>query len=125
MPRRTAIAATSVLATALSFAGDSQVDQLTPLFERARLYGEARGILGGPAAERMRAMGMTQPVEIFVQRLNRLSDPGCARIRTTFTQTGVTPPGETSPRDRVNWFEINWCEGGRLPRLDQGQGGGG
>jgi hypothetical protein len=33
---------------------------------------------------------MTQPVEVTVQRLYRLKDPGCARLRVAFDQVGVT-----------------------------------
>lgn len=90
-------------------------DDITTLFERARVEGEAYGILGGEAAERMRAMGMPQPVEITVKRLHRLADEECARVRAQFLQRGVVPPGETTPRDRSNWMEINWCPGGRPP----------
>lgn len=92
-----------------------EVEDVSTLLERARIEGQASGILGGAAAERMRALGMPQPVEITARRLYRLADEECARVRAQFLQRGVVPPGETTPRDRSNWMEINWCPGGRPP----------
>ncbi|MCS7001634.1 MAG: hypothetical protein NZ518_02180 [Dehalococcoidia bacterium] len=103
------------LAMAIAQAHAATVADVSTLLERARVEGRAYGVLGGEAAERMRAMGIDKPVEVTVTRLYHLKDPECARLRAAFDQRGVVLPGETTPKDRHNAFEINWCPGGRPP----------
>jgi hypothetical protein len=83
--------------------------------ETARIEGQASGKLGGAVAARLRGMGIKQPVEVSVNRLYRLKEPGCARLRVSFDQRNVTLPGETVPKDRHAEFAMNRCEGGRPP----------
>lgn len=93
---------------------------LDGLMETARIEGQASGILGGAVATQLREMGIKQPVEVTVNRLYRLREPGCARLRVSFDQRNVTLPGETEPKDRHAEFAMNRCEGGRPPASEAG-----
>lgn len=88
--------------------------ELVPLMETARVEGRASGTLG--------VVGIDKTVEVTVQRQYRLRDSGCARLRVSLDQRGVTLPGETKPRDRHTEFAMNWCEGGRPPASSDGAG---
>ncbi len=90
------------------------------LMETARIEGQASDTLGGAVAARLRGMGINQPVEVTVNRLYRLREPGCVRLRVSFDQRNVTLPGETVPKDRHAEFAINRCEGGRPPASEAG-----
>ena len=94
--------------------------ELDSLMETARIEGHASGTLGGVVATRLRGMGINQPVEVTVNRLYRLREPGCARLRVSFDQRNVTPPGETLPKDRHAEFAMNRCPGGRAPASKAG-----
>ena len=94
--------------------------ELAPLMERARIEGLASTVLAGEVAARMREQGIDQPVQVSVHRLHRLKDPGCARLKVSFDQRQVTPPHESTPRDRHAEFALNWCEGGRPPASSDG-----
>ena len=89
--------------------------ELDSLMETARIEGHASGTLGGAVAARLRGMGINHPVEVTVNRLYRLREPGCARLRVTFDQRNVALPGETVPKDRHAEFAMNRCPGGRAP----------
>lgn len=93
---------------------------LDSLMETARIEGQASGTLGGAVAARLHGMGIKQPVEVTVNRLYRLREPGCARLRVSFDQRNVTLPGETAPKDRHAEFAMNRCEGGRAPASEMG-----
>jgi len=94
--------------------------ELAPLMERARIEGQASTVLAGEVAARMREQGIEQPVRVSVHRLQRLKDPGCARLKVSFDQRQVIPPHESTPRDRHAEFALNWCEGGRPPSSSDG-----
>ena len=94
--------------------------ELDGLMETARIEGHASGTLGGVVATRLRGMGINQPVEVTVNRLYRLREPGCARLSVTFDQRNVTLPGETVPKDRHAEFAMNRCPGGRAPASEAG-----
>ena len=94
--------------------------ELAPLLERARIEGQASMVLAGEVAARLRERGIEQPVQVSVHRLQRLKDPGCARLKVIFDQRQVTPPHETTPGDRHVEFTLNWCEGGRPPASSDG-----
>ena len=93
---------------------------LDGLMETARIEGQASGTLGGEVAARMRGRGVKQPVEVTVNRLYLLREPGCARLRVSFDQRNVILPGETEPKDRHAEFAMNRCEGGRPPASESG-----
>ena len=93
---------------------------LDSLMETARIEGQASGTLGGAVATRLRGMGIKQPVEVTVNRLFRLREPGCARLRVSFDQRTVTLPGETVPKNRHAEFAMNRCAGGRPPASEAG-----
>ena len=94
--------------------------ELDGLMETARIEGHASGTLGGAVAGRLRGMGINQPVEVTVNRLHRLREPGCARLKVSFDQRNVTLPGETVPKDRHAEFAMNRCAGGRAPASKAG-----
>ena len=94
--------------------------ELDGLMETARIEGHASGTLGGAVAGRLRGMGINQPVEVTVNRLYRLRESGCVRLRVTFDQRNVTLPGETLPKDRHAEFAMNRCAGGRSPASEAG-----
>jgi hypothetical protein len=94
--------------------------ELDSLMETARIEGHASGTLGGAVAARLREMGINQPVEVTVNRLYQLREPGCARLRVTFDQRNVTLPGETVPKDRHAEFAMNLCPGRRAPASEAG-----
>ncbi len=98
----------------------STTSELDGLMETARIEGHASGTLGGAVAARLRGMGINQPVEVAVNRLYRLKEPGCARLSVTFDQRNVTLPGETVPKDRHAEFAMNRCPGGRPPTSKAG-----
>ncbi len=89
--------------------------ELDSLMETARIEGQASGTLGGAVAARLRGMGINQPVEVTVNRLYRLREPGCARLSVSFDQRNVTLTGKTAPKDRHAEFAMNRCGGGRAP----------
>lgn len=93
---------------------------LESLMETARIEGHASGMLGGAVAKRLRGMGINQPVEVTVNRLYRLREPGCVRLSVTFDQRNVTLPGTTVPKDRHAEFSMNRCAGGRPPASKAG-----
>jgi hypothetical protein len=94
--------------------------ELDSLMEMARIEGHASGTLGGAVAARLRGMGIKQPVAVSVNRLYRLREPGCARLKVSFDQRNVTLPGETIPKDRHAEFAMNRCAGGRAPASESG-----
>ena len=94
--------------------------ELAPLMERARIEGQASMVLAGEVAARLREQGIEQPVLVSVHRLQRLRDPGCARLKVSFDQRQVIPPHGTTPTDRHAEFTLNWCEGGRPPASSDG-----
>ena len=94
--------------------------ELDGLMETARIEGHASGTLGGAVTARLRGMGINQPVELTVNRLYRLRESGCVRLRVTFDQRNVTLPGETVPKDRHAEFAMNRCAGGRAPASKAG-----
>lgn len=93
---------------------------LDGLMETARIEGQASGTLGGAVVTRLSGMGIKQPVEVTVNRLFRLREPGCARLRVSFDQRNVTLPGATGPKDRHAEFAMNRCDGGRPPASKAG-----
>ncbi len=94
--------------------------ELDSLLETARIEGHVSGTLGGVVAARLRGMGINQPVEVTVNRLYRLREPGCVRLGVSFDQRNVTLPGETAPKDRHAEFAMNRCAGGRAPASEAG-----
>lgn len=112
------VVALLLLSPALALANTPS--DLDTLMETARIAGQASGTLGGAVAARLHGMGIKQPVEVTVNRLYRLREPGCVRLRVSFDQRNVTLPGETVPKDRHAEFAMNRCEGGRPPASEAG-----
>lgn len=107
-----------MLASSNAFAANETrtvVPDIGVLLETARVRGEAHGILGGDAAEKMRAIGIDQPMLVDVTTLGNLQQKGCRRLRIALTQKNVLMPGWKEARDRDTQFEMNYCPGGKPP----------
>lgn len=107
-----------MLASSNAFAANETrtvVPDIGVLLETARVRGEAHGILGGDAAEKMRAIGIDQPMLVDVTTLGNLQQKDCRRLRIALTQKNVLMPGWKEARDRDTQFEMNYCPGGKPP----------
>ena len=112
------ICAILMLASSSAFAADEPravVPDIGVLLETARVHGEAHGILGGESADKLRAMGVNQPMLVDVTTLGNLQQKDCRRLRIAVTQKNVLMPGWKEARDRNTQFEMNYCEGGKPP----------
>jgi hypothetical protein len=79
--------------------------------------GEAHGLLVGEMAraitEKLRAKG---PVLVDVTTERRYKQPGCSRLKVSFSQEGVMLPGAKAPRKQTLDLGINYCRDGLPPR---------
>jgi hypothetical protein len=79
--------------------------------------GQAQGILVGQMAnlitDRFRATG---PILIDVTTERRYRQPGCSRLRLTFSQEGVNLPGASGPERRTVDIGLNYCRDGTPPK---------
>lgn len=79
--------------------------------------GQAQGVLIGEAArlitERFRATG---PILIDVTTERRYRQPGCSRLKLTFSQEGVQLPGASGPERRTVDIGLNYCRDGTPPK---------
>jgi hypothetical protein len=117
--RRRALAA-GVVAACLATALHAQttpriaVTEIKPLLALAAERGAAHGVLTGPGADYVRRrFDATAPIEIDVQRLHALPQPGCARLEVTTRQRDVLEHGKRSDQD-LQW-QISFCRDGSFP----------
>jgi hypothetical protein len=79
--------------------------------------GQAQGVLVGKTGslitDRFRAAG---PILIDVTTERRYSQPGCSRLRLTFSQEGVNLPGAKGPERRTADVGLNYCRDGTPPK---------
>ncbi len=90
------------------------VTQMRPLLARAAEQGAAYGVLVGDgaryAAQRFQS---TAPIEIDVQVLHPLPQPGCSRLKVTTRQRGVL---ENDRREDKEFdYQISFCRDGSFP----------
>lgn len=79
--------------------------------------GTAHGVLTGEIADAItQRFGATSPIYIDVTTERRYAQAGCARLKVTFWQEGVTLPGASGPRQQTIEFGIDYCLDGRPPR---------
>ena len=79
--------------------------------------GQAHGVLTGDIAEAItKRFSASSPIYIDVSTEKRYAQPGCARLKVSFWQDGVTLPGAAAPRRQTVDFGINYCLDGRPPR---------
>jgi hypothetical protein len=91
----------------------STVTEIRPLLMQAIQQGSARAVLEGPGADYIRkTFGAHKPIEVEVQRLHPLPQPGCHRLEVTTRQQDVMVKGARSDQSLV--WQISLCQDGRL-----------
>lgn len=79
--------------------------------------GQAQGVLIGKTAslitDRFRASG---PILIDVSTERRYRQPGCSRLKLTFSQDGVNLPGASAPERKTVDIGLNYCRDGTPPK---------
>ncbi len=91
----------------------STVSEIRPLLMQAIQHGSARAVLNGPGADYIRkTFGAHKPIEVVVQRLHPLPQPGCHRLEVTTRQQDVMVKGARSDQSLV--WQISLCQDGRL-----------
>jgi len=90
------------------------VTEIKPLLALAAERGAAHGVLTGPGADYVRRrFDATTPIEIDVQRLHALPQPGCARLEVTTRQRDVLEHGKRGDQE-LQW-QISFCRDGSFP----------
>jgi hypothetical protein len=90
------------------------ISEIKPLLVLAAARGSAYGVLTGPGADYMRhRFDATAPIEIDVQTLHALPQPGCARLEVTTRQRDVLERGKRGDQE-LRW-EISFCRDGSFP----------
>jgi hypothetical protein len=79
--------------------------------------GQAQGVLTGQMAslitDRFKAAG---PILIDVTTERRYRQPGCSRLKLTFSQDGVNLPGVSGPERKTVDIGLNYCRDGTPPK---------
>ena len=90
------------------------VSEIKPLLALAAVRGVAHGVLTGPGADYMRRrFDATTPIEIDVQTLHALPQPGCARLEVTTLQRDVLEQGKRSDQELRG--QVSFCRDGSFP----------
>ena len=90
------------------------VSEIKPLLALAAERGAAHGVLTGPGADYMRRrFDATAPIEIDVQTLHALPQPGCARLEVTTRQRDVLEQGKRADQE-LRW-QVSFCRDGSFP----------
>ena len=90
------------------------VSEIKPLLALAAERGAAHGVLTGPGADYMRRrFDATTPIEIDVQTLHALPQPGCARLEVTTRQRDVLEQGKRADQE-LRW-QVSFCRDGSFP----------
>ena len=90
------------------------VTEIKPLLALAAERGAAHGVLTGPGADYVRRrFDATTPIEIDVQKLHALPQPGCARLEVTTRQRDVLEHGQRGDQE-LQW-QISFCRDGSFP----------
>jgi hypothetical protein len=117
--RRSALAAV-VLGALVAIPSHAQttqrivVTEIKPLLALAAERGTAHGVLTGPGADYMRRrFDATTPIEIDVQRLQALPQPGCARLEVITRQRDVLEQGKRADQE-LRW-QVSFCRDGSFP----------
>ena len=89
------------------------VTEIRPLLMQALQQGSARAVLEGPGAEYIRrTFAATRPIEVEVQRLHPLPQPGCHRLEVSTRQQDVLVKGTRSDQNLV--WQVSVCQDGSL-----------
>ena len=90
------------------------VTEIKPLLALAAERGVAHGVLTGPGADYVRRrFDATAPIEIDVQTLHALPQPGCARLEVTTRQRDVLEQGKRADQE-LRW-QVSFCRDGSFP----------
>lgn len=102
-----------VLVGALAPLQANTVTEIRPLLMQALQQGSARAVLEGPGAEYIRrTFAATRPIEVEVQLLHPLPQPGCHRLEVTTRQQDVLVKGVRSDQNLV--WQVSVCQDGSL-----------
>ena len=78
--------------------------------------GEAHGRLTGEMARLLAQRFRTSaPLLIDVSTERRYKQPGCSRLKLSFTQEGVNLPGATAAERKSSDVGLNYCRDGKPP----------
>lgn len=120
MNRSTAILAGALACLALAQAVCAQplarieVTGIKPLLLRAIDQGSAHGVLVGEAAAYIRQkFDASAPIEIDVQALHALPQPGCSRLEVRTRQKDVLEKSQRVDKELV--YQVSYCRDGRFP----------
>ena len=120
VPRHRHALAAALLGVLLTMPAQAQTAQripvtvIKPLLAIAAERGEAHGVLTGPGADYMRRrFDATTPIEIDVQTLHALPQPGCARLEVTTRQRDVLEHGKRADQE-LRW-QVSFCRDGSFP----------
>lgn len=79
--------------------------------------GQAQGFLSGKQADAItRQFKASTPILIDVSTERRYQQPGCSRLKVTFSQEGLHLPGLTTPQRRTVDVGLNYCRDGKPPK---------
>lgn len=79
--------------------------------------GQAQGFLSGKQADAIaRQFKASTPILIDVSTERRYQQPGCSRLKVTFSQEGLHLPGFTTPQRRTVDVGLNYCRDGKPPK---------
>ena len=92
----------------------TEVTEIKPLLLRAIDQGAAHGVLVGESATYLRQkFDARSPIEIDVQALHPLPQPGCSRLEVKTRQKDVLEKAQRSDRELV--YQVSYCRDGRFP----------
>ena len=91
-----------------------EVTEIKPLLLRAIDQGAAHGVLVGESATYLRQkFDARSPIEIDVQELYPLPQPGCSRLEVKTRQNDVLEKTQRSDKELV--YQVSYCRDGRFP----------
>ena len=92
----------------------TEVTEIKPLLLRAIDQGAAHGVLVGESATYLRQkFDARTPIEIDVQALHPLPQPGCSRLEVKTRQKDVLEKAQRSDKELV--YQVSYCRDGRFP----------
>ena len=92
----------------------TEVTEIKPLLLRAIDQGAAHGVLVGESATYLRQkFDARTPIEIDVQALHPLPQPGCSRLEVKTRQNDVLEKTQRSDKELV--YQVSYCRDGRFP----------
>jgi hypothetical protein len=120
MSRSTAILAGALACLVLARGVSAQplarieVTEIKPLLLRAIDQGSAHGVLVGESAAYVRQkFDASAPIEIDVQALHALPQPGCSRLEVRTRQKDVLEKSQRGDKELV--YQVSYCRNGRFP----------